>query len=122
MAFSVVVMEKAAFEQWLAQQRQPAVEPAEPLAAQGRDLFLANGCSACHSIRGTGSDGVIGPELTHVGSRVSLGAGILPNEAETFQRWIANTETLKPGVLMPHFGMLPPEELRAIAAYLESLQ
>ena len=66
MAFSVVVMEKAAFEQWLAQQRQPAVEPAEPLAAQGRDLFLANGCSACHSIRGTGSDGVIGPESRHI--------------------------------------------------------
>jgi cytochrome c oxidase subunit II len=122
MAFSVVVMEKAAFEQWLAQQSQPAIEPAEPLAARGRNLFLASGCSACHTIRGIGADGVIGPELTHVGSRASLGAGILANEVESFQRWIATTETIKPGVLMPHFGMLPPEELRAIAAYLKSLQ
>jgi cytochrome c oxidase subunit II len=122
MAFSVVVMEKAAFEQWLAQQGQPAVEPTDSLTAQGRDRFLANGCSACHTIRGIGADGVIGPELTHVGSRVSLGAGILPNDGNAFQRWISTTDRVKPGVLMPHFGMLPPEELRAVAAYLESLQ
>jgi cytochrome c oxidase subunit 2 len=122
MAFSVIVMERAAFEQWLAQQRQPAIESPEPLALHGRNLFLANGCSACHTIRGSEADGVIGPDLTHVGSRASLGAGILPNDADTFQRWIATPETIKPGVLMPHFGMLPPEELRAIAAYLESLQ
>jgi cytochrome c oxidase subunit 2 len=122
MAFSVVVMEKAAFEKWLAQQREPAAEPADPLAAHGRDSFLTNGCSACHTIRGTGADGVVGPELTHVGSRSSLGAGILPNEIDAFHRWIASTGKVKPGVLMPDFGMLPPEELRAIATYLESLK
>ena len=122
MAFHVVVMEREGFAQWLAQQRQPAPEPAEPIAAQGREHFLANGCSACHTIRGTNADGVVGPDLTHVGSRVSLGAGILPNESEAFVRWIAQTDKVKPGVTMPHFGMLPPEELRALATYLESLK
>ena len=122
MAFEVVVMEKADFAQWLAQQRQPANEPAEPIAAQGRDAFLTNGCSACHTLRGSGADGVVGPDLTHVGSRLSLGAGTLPNEPEPFLRWLARTDQVKPGVLMPHFGMLPPDELRALAAYLESLQ
>jgi len=122
MAFYVVVMEKAEFAQWLAQQRQPAPQPVEPIAAQGRDHFLANGCSACHTIRGTEADGVVGPDLTHVGSRLSVGAGILPNEPEAFVRWIARTDKVKPGVTMPHFGMLPPEELRALAAYLESLK
>lgn len=122
MAFHVVVMEREGFAQWLAQQRQPAPEPAEPIAAQGREHFLANGCSACHTIRGTNADGVVGPDLTHVGSRVSLGAGILPNESEAFVRWIAQTHKVKPGVTMPHFGMLPAEELRALATYLESLK
>ena len=122
MAFDVVVLEKAEFAEWLAQQRQPAPEPVEPIAAQGRDHFLANGCSACHTIRGTEADGVVGPDLTHVGSRLSVGAGILPNEPEAFVRWIARTDKVKPGVTMPHFGMLPPEELRALAAYLESLK
>ncbi len=122
MAFDVIVMERAEFTQWLTQQREPAREPADSLATRGRDHFLTNGCSACHTIRGIGAEGVIGPDLTHVGSRVSLGAGILPNEPEAFVRWIAQTGKVKPGVTMPHFGMLPPEELRALAVYLESLK
>ena len=122
MAFSVVVMEKDAFADWLARQGQSAIEPVEAVARQGRDLFLTNGCSACHTIRGTAADGVVGPDLTHVGSRVSLGAGILPNDPDSFTRWIARTHEIKPAVTMPHFGMLPPEELRALAVYLESLQ
>jgi cytochrome c oxidase subunit II len=122
MAFSVVVMPKAEFERWLDGQRLPAPEPSEAVAMQGRDAFFTSGCSACHTIRGTSSDGVIGPDLTHVGSRVSIGAGILPNEAETMSRWIAATDKIKPGVQMPHFGMLPPDELRALAAYLKSLE
>jgi cytochrome c oxidase subunit 2 len=64
----------------------------------------------------------VGPDLTHVGGRLSLGAGILPNEPEAFVRWLAHTQTVKPAVQMPAFGMLPPEELRALAAYLEGLQ
>ncbi|RYD41586.1 MAG: c-type cytochrome, partial [Verrucomicrobiaceae bacterium] len=122
MAFPVVVMEKEAFAQWLALQREPAPEPTDPLAARGRELFLSNGCSACHAIRGIGADGVVGPDLTHMGSRLSLGAGILPNDREAFHKWLADTDKVKPSVLMPHFRMLPPEDLQALAAYLESLQ
>jgi cytochrome c oxidase subunit 2 len=92
------------------------------LAGRGRELFLANGCGACHTVRGTPADGVVGPDLTHVGSRLSLGAGILRNEPDAFRRWIASPEHVKPGVLMPAFGMLPPGELRALAAYLEELK
>ncbi len=122
MAFSVVVMPKEEFERWLDAQSSAAPEPVEPLAMQGRDAFLIHGCSACHTIRGTSADGVVGPDLTHVGSRLSIGAGILANEPKTIRRWIEDTDKLKPGVQMPHFGMLPPEELRAIAAYLKSLE
>lgn len=122
MAFPVVVMEKVAFTQWLGRQRQPAGDPVESIGVEGREHFFANGCSACHTIRNTEARGVIGPDLTHVGSRLTLGAGITPNDIETFARWMAKTNQVKPGVRMPHFGMLPEAELHALAVYLESLQ
>lgn len=122
MAFDVVVLEKEDFARWLAHQAGPAQGSAEPHAVHGQDLFLANGCGACHTIRGTVADGVVGPDLTHVGSRLSLGAGLLPNELDAFVRWIAHTEEVKPGVHMPAFGMLPAEDLQALAVYLDGLQ
>jgi cytochrome c oxidase subunit 2 len=122
MSFYVQVQEKDELDRWLAHQRRPARPPAEPLGVRGRELFLANGCGACHTVRGTPADGVVGPDLTHVGSRLSLAAGILPNEADDFRRWIARPEHVKPGVLMPAFGMLPPDDLRALAAWLEGLE
>ena len=122
MTFWVVVQEREAFDAWLEQQRAPAAAPGGPLASRGRELFLANGCGACHTIRGTPASGVVGPDLTHVGSRLSIGAGILPNETATFARWIARPDAIKPGVHMPSFGMLPVEDQRALAAYLEGLE
>lgn len=122
MAFEVLVVERDQFDAWLAQQRQPAAEPAAQRLVDGRDAFFLNGCSSCHTIRGTPARGIMGPDLTHVGSRLSLGAGILPNETPAFARWIAHTDTVKPAVLMPHWSMLPEEELVALSAYLESLQ
>ena len=92
------------------------------MAAEGLDVFLASGCGACHTIRGTPADGLVGPDLTHVGSRLSLAAGILQNERDDLHRWIASTERLKPGVLMPAFGMLPEREIAALAAYLAELE
>jgi cytochrome c oxidase subunit 2 len=122
MSFDVVVLEPQDFAAWLAHQRESAQSPTQPLAAHGQGLFLANGCNACHTVRGTPANGVVGPDLTHVGSRLSLGAGIMPRAPEAFLRWIAHTADVKPGVHMPAFGMLPLEELRALAAYLDGLQ
>jgi cytochrome c oxidase subunit II len=122
MNFNVVVMEKAEFDRWLEEQARPATPPAEPTTARGQALFLANGCGACHAVRGTEAAGVIGPDLTHVGSRRSLAADTLANEPDAFRRWIAHTDIIKPGALMPKFGMLPEDDLRALAAYLEGLK
>jgi cytochrome c oxidase subunit 2 len=122
MGFSVVVLEREAFGRWLARQAAPATPPGESLAVRGQQLFLASGCGACHTIRGTPARGVVGPDLTHVGGRLGLGAGVLPGAPSAFVRWIARTDEVKPGVHMPAFGMLPAEDVRALAAYLQGLE
>lgn len=122
MALSVVVAAEEEVARWLAHQAAPAGRAVEPLAARGQDLFLTDGCGACHTIRGTFADGVVGPDLTHVASRLSVGAGLLASDRGNFRRWIAEPDRLKPGVHMPAFSMLPPADLEALAAYLESLK
>jgi cytochrome c oxidase subunit 2 len=122
MRFSVQVMEKAAFDRWLRDQASPARTPTSDAAERGRQLLLANGCGACHTVRGTRADGEIAPDLTHVGSRISLAAATLPNDAAALRRWLAESERVKPGVHMPRFDMLPAEDLRALAVYLEGLK
>jgi cytochrome c oxidase subunit II len=122
MAFAVVVVEPDEFATWLEAQARPARPPADTLAARGETAFLANGCTACHTIRGTAAVGPIGPDLTHVGSRLRIGAGTLQNEPEAFVRWISDTDRIKPGVHMPAFRALSREDVAALAAYLEGLQ
>jgi len=122
MALHVVAEEPEAFEAWRASQRRPAPEPASAEAARGRDAFLARGCPLCHSVRGTPARGRFGPDLTHVGSRTSLAAGILPNQVGTLAGWIASARHLKPETRMPSFGGMPGHELRALATYLEALR
>lgn len=122
MAFHVVVMEESEFTAWLEAQAQPAQAPLDALAAQGAAAFSANGCTACHTVRGTATAGQIGPDLTHVGSRLGIGAATLRNEPEAFATWIAQTDRVKPSVHMPAFRGLSATDLSALAAYLDSLQ
>lgn len=121
MAFVVVIQEKEDFQRWLENQRAPARVPAAPIEHAGRSVFFANGCGACHSVRGTAADGVIAPDLTHVGGRASL-AGWLPNQPADFERWVAESSRLKPGAHMPMFKMLSNADRGALAAFLESLK
>lgn len=122
MMFPVVVETPEAFQGWLARQARPAVLPSDPVAAKGLQVFLSSGCGACHTIRGTAADGIVGPDLTHVGSRLSVGAGVLPIGVEALRRFIARTDELKPAVHMPAFGMLPAPDLNALAVYLKGLE
>ena len=122
MAFYAVAMPPAEFEAWLEREAHPATVPEEDFLAEGYELFLESGCGTCHTIRGTPADGQLGPDLTHVGGRVSLGAGILPNNVGSMAGWIADTQHIKPDNLMPSFDIFPGSELRALAAYLESLK
>jgi len=123
MALVVRVLEPDAFRDWLAAQRSDARAPERPEALEGRRLFLATGCGSCHTIRGTGASGELGPDLTHYGSRGTVAAGLYPMNIGTTAGWIAGAQTIKPGSRMPSFGRaLDGKELRAIATYLTSLE
>jgi cytochrome c oxidase subunit 2 len=121
MAFDVEVMTAAEFDRWLEEESRPAIA-AGGSAADGAKAFLANGCAACHAIRGTPAVATIGPDLTHVGRRRRIAAASLPNQPEDMVRWLARPDHIKPEALMPAFSMLPAGELQTIAAYLQSLQ
>ena len=122
MAFYAEVMEKEAFDRWLEHQRAPAAAPSDPQASRGGELFTSTGCGACHTVRGTSAAGSIGPDLTHVGGRLSVGAGILETRPDKLRDWLARTAHIKPGVHTPEFGMLPDPDLQALAAYLHGLK
>lgn len=122
MAFEAEVMEPADFIAWLEAEAAPAVAPASPEAGRGAALFLAQGCGACHAVRGTPAVGQVGPDLTHVGSRHSLAAGRLGTSVEDFAKWVANPGAWKPGAEMPAYDHLSDAQIGAIAAYLEGLE
>jgi len=121
MAFDVIAVPRAAFDAWLAGLARPAAEPATPALREGHDLFVALGCGACHTVRGV-ADGRIGPDLTQVGARRSIGAGALPGGVGNIAGWIASAQHIKPGNRMPSFDQLDGRQLRALATYLESLK
>jgi cytochrome c oxidase subunit 2 len=122
MAFDVVVLDPGDFDRWRARQAALAEAPVTPVLQRGRELFVRGGCGNCHAVRGTDSEGQLGPDLTHVGSRRSLGGAQFPNNVGTLGGWVANTQHLKPGARMPSYGSFAGEDLRAIASYLESLR
>ena len=122
MALHVVVQTPEEFSAWLANQSKAAVTPTGALALRGREAFVAQRCVACHAVRGLADEATLGPDLTHVGSRLYLGAGTLRNSPGAMAGWIADPHASKPGVRMPAAGDLDSATLAAITAYLEQLQ
>ncbi|MCE3271823.1 MAG: cytochrome c oxidase, subunit [Ramlibacter sp.] len=122
MALHVVAMEPAAFEAWLQAQARPAAAATPPRAQAGRQAFLANRCDACHAVRGVTAEARLGPDLTHVGSRLHLAAGTLPNTDAGRQQWIAHVQRVKSGARMPSYDRLDAATLGAISEWLGGLQ
>ncbi|KTR84307.1 cytochrome B561 [Novosphingobium barchaimii] len=118
MAFEVVAMEPAAFDRWLAAERRPA----KPIDGRGRTLFASYGCGGCHAIGGTDQSGTVGPNLTHIAARRSIGAGALPVTQDALVRFIRASSEVKPGSRMPAFPQMPEANARDIARYLGELR
>ena len=121
MALYVIAEDPVVFDAWRVAQRAPQRGIDGPAAAAGKELFLAH-CASCHTLRGTAAEGELGPDLTHFASRISLGAGILPNHSGTIAGWIAGNQRLKPGNLMPEIRNLDSDELRTLADWLGTLR
>jgi cytochrome c oxidase subunit II len=117
MAMEVIASPVPEFEAWSVRQAMGA-----SASGQGWALFSTSGCAACHTVRGTAADGGIGPDLTHVGARRTIAAGILTNNRDTLRHFIAHAGELKPGLRMPDYDRLSAGDVDAIAAWLESLK
>lgn len=114
MAFEVTVHSPADFEAWLEAESRPAQADAGPLRRAG--------CAACHTVRGVTEVGRLGPDLTHLASRSHIAAGLLPLTEADLRLWLEHPQSVKPGVHMPPFNALPPDELDALVAYLMALK
>lgn len=121
MVLYVVADAPGDYAQWAQRQRTPARSPATADEQRGHDLFVSKSCAMCHAIDGTTAQGRHAPNLTHVASRMTIGAGTLENTATRRAAWILDPQQFKPGAKMPAENM-KPDELAAINAYLGSLQ
>lgn len=145
MRFRVIVMNRPDFDLWVAEQAAEALEPVDPLVQAGAELFTGPqaGCSACHTIQGSRrARGKVGPDLTHVASRLHLAAGIMNNTDDSgnlnestlqsnLRSWITDPEKIKPGNIMSRDGAvynggqpanLNEEQISALVAYLMALK
>jgi cytochrome c oxidase subunit II len=107
-------------------------------ATRGQAIYSRSACIGCHRINGNPmSAGIIGPNLTHFGSRYTFGGALFENTSENLVRWIKNAPAMKPGSLMPAIGTgeynpaikakvtmggLSDQQIADVAAYLQALK
>lgn len=121
MALPVTAIAPLEYERWAEAQRKPAVAPLTASQRRGRDVFLGTTCAMCHAVTGTTARGTMGPDLTHLASRPTLAAGVLPNDRANLQAWIVDPARFKPGANMPAHPF-PAQDMHALLDYLESLK
>jgi cytochrome c oxidase subunit II len=121
MAMVVVAEPMDKFQEWMRTQRAPAPAPIDSLTTLGEAVFKSAPCVLCHTIRGTSAGGRMGPDLTHIATRLTLGAGAVDNSAGALAGWITNAQAFKPGADMPQI-QLDGKSMTALLAYLETLR
>jgi cytochrome c oxidase subunit 2 len=122
MAINVIVMPRDEYDTWLAREAGPSAAASTDIERRGQSLFMAAGCGTCHAVRGTGAAGAIGPDLTHLAARGSVGVDTLPLTVDNLTRFIRDGQHLKPGNHMPEFRIFSPAEQTALTGYLMSLR
>jgi cytochrome c oxidase subunit 2 len=119
MLIRLVVESPREFQSWLEREAAAAVDDAS--AHEGKSVFLGQSCVNCHAVRGTPAQGGYAPDLTHLMSRRTLAAGMAPNTPENLRRWVDDPQAIKPGCLMPAFG-LSTRDRKLLVDYLETLR
>jgi cytochrome c oxidase subunit II len=122
MAFNVVALPPQEFAAWVAERQRPRPDPDAEVFQRGHQVFRSHGCAACHAIRDTDAVARAGPDLTHLGSRLTLGAATRPNTRENLRVWLEDPNRIKPGVLMPPTKDISEDELETLMDYLLSLK
>jgi cytochrome c oxidase subunit 2 len=118
MLIRVVAQSSSDFKDWLDNEAGPAVE--QPGASAGRSTFLSQSCVNCHRVRGTTARGTYAPDLTHLMRRRTLASGMIENTPENLELWVDDPQKIKPGCLMPAFG-LSEGERSDVVHYLRTL-
>lgn len=121
MIFYIVAQAPHDFERWLNNEARPAAEPGSASAAAGEDVFMTSTCVGCHTIRGTEASATVGPDLTHVASRETIAAGVIPNTRTDMATWILDPQEVKEGAIMPPTDFTS-DELNDLLDYLEQLE
>jgi cytochrome c oxidase subunit II len=121
MAFDVIVEPRKEFERWATREARPPPRPTTVTTERGQQVFLGSACVYCHTIAGTNASGRVGPDLSHVASRLSLAAGTIPNTTGYLAGWILDPQHVKPGNKMPATAVAGPD-FQALLAYLETLR
>ena len=89
--------------------------------ARGRAAIHAHGCATCHTIPGIrGADGLVGPPLDNIASRVYL-AGRIQNTPQNMMHWVRFPKQVDPETAMPQME-ITEQEGRDITAYLYTLR
>ncbi len=127
MGFMVVAQSQDDFKAWLANQREPAVDPNDDTAQVGQKVFMTAGCAFCHNIQGLDEQSVaasnpdLGPDLTHLASRQTIVGASLTNNTGNLAGWVVDAQHIKQGSDMPPIA-LTSRDLQALLAYLQSLR
>jgi cytochrome c oxidase subunit 2 len=135
MRFRVIAVSRDEFDAWVQRQTAPGVTPADPLAVEGRDLFMSRtaACWGCHTINSQGTErarGQVGPNLTHFASRRHMAAGIMDNNQANLRAWLRDPHRIKPGNIMArdaptYNGAAPPltdQQIDQLVHYLGGLE
>jgi cytochrome c oxidase subunit II len=121
MRLLVVAQTPADFDAWQAAQLAPAPAPASGGAERGERVFRSDACGGCHAIAGRGFEGHVAPDLTHLASRSTLGAGVTENTPADLTAWLHDPQSIKPGCRMPDFK-LADAEVDDLSTYLGALR
>ena len=119
MLLRVIAQEPADFNRWASEQRKSAED--NPQLSEIKATFQSLSCVNCHMVKGTGAIGRFGPDLTHLMSRQTIGAGVLTNTSANLRAWVNDPQVAKPGCLMPSMK-LTGDQLDQVVAYLQALK
>jgi cytochrome c oxidase subunit 2 len=119
MALAIYADPPARFRAWLANMAKPL--SAAAAGSAGFRAFTNNQCASCHTLRGTSARGAIGPDLTHLMTRKTLGALTIPNTRNYLGPWVLDPQKFKPGNKMPALN-IPGRQYTQIMSFLRRLK